>query len=387
MASFAQFGNDLYTGRRQINFIGRRRLWYSITAVLLIIAALGVFGRGLNRSLEFTGGAELRVPSVTNLDNYDSRAKDVVQKATGSDDNLIVTKVGAKDIRIQTEDLGGGGAATTEKVKDALAKEFKVAPESINSSFIGPSWGKQVTNKAIVSLLWFIGLLSIVLAIYFRTWKMALAAIVAVLHDLFFTVGIYALTGFEISPATMIGFLTILGYSIYDTVVVFDKVRENTHEALSTGHRNYDQAANYAVNQTLVRSINTTIVALLPIAAILVVGFTLLGPGTLLDLSLALFIGIAVGAYSSIFIATPLLADLRRGEPMMKELARRARAYQTSQRSALTEANTPKASPGESASGVVEPERAAAAAAARATRTKKRDTHPLARLDSDSKSR
>ncbi len=152
------------------------------------------------------------------------------------------------------------------------------------------------------------------MAVYFRTWKMAVAGLVALLHDLVITVGIYALFGFEITPSSMIGFLTILGYSLYDTVVVFDKVRENTAEAFLTRRITYTQAANLAVNQTLVRSINTTIVALLPIAAILVVGFTLLGPGTLLDLSLALFVGIAVGAYSSIFIATPLLVDLRRNE-------------------------------------------------------------------------
>jgi preprotein translocase subunit SecF len=153
------------------------------------------------------------------------------------------------------------------------------------------------------------------MALYFRTWKMAVAGLVALLHDLIITVGIYALFGFEITPSSMIGFLTILGYSLYDTVVVFDKVRENTQDALRTKRMTYAHAANLAVNQTLVRSINTTVVALLPIAAVLVVGFTLLGPGTLLDLALALFIGIAAGAYSSIFIATPLLVDLRRNEP------------------------------------------------------------------------
>ena len=160
-------------------------------------------------------------------------------------------------------------------------------------------------SKAIQALIVFLILVALVMAVYFRTWKMAVAGLVALLHDLVITVGIYALFGFEITPSSMIGFLTILGYSLYDTVVVFDKVRENTAEAFLTRRMTYTQAANLAVNQTLVRSINTTVVALLPIAAILFVGFTLLGPGTLLDLSLALFVGIAVGAYSSIFIATP----------------------------------------------------------------------------------
>ena len=177
-----------------------------------------------------------------------------------------------------------------------------------------------MSQQAIRGLVVFLILVTIVMALYFRTWKMAVAGLVALLHDLVITVGIYALFGFEITPSSMIGFLTILGYSLYDTVVVFDKVRENTAEAFRTKRMTYSAAANLAVNQTLVRSINTTVVALLPIAAVLFVGFTLLGPGTLLDLSLALFIGIAVGAYSSIFIATPLLVDLRRNEPAVREL-------------------------------------------------------------------
>src|SRR5471030_2696302 len=157
---------------------------------------------------------------------------------------------------------------------------------------------------------------------------MSLAALIALAHDLFITVGIYALAGFEVTPASVIGFLTILGYSLYDTVVVFDKVRENTLAAIGSGRLSYSQAANQAVNQTLVRSINTSVVALLPVASILFIGFKLLGPGTLLDLSLALFVGIAVGTYSSIFIATPVLADLREREPAMAKLKMQAERYQ-----------------------------------------------------------
>ncbi|CAG7573169.1 preprotein translocase subunit SecF [Barrientosiimonas humi] len=383
MASFAQFGNDLYTGKRQIDFVGKRKVWYIASVVLLVVAAVGVFGKGLNFSLEFRGGSEVRVPGVTSMANYDTRAKDVVREVTGSDSSVIVTQIGDNEVRVQTERLGDGSPAATASTRAALAEEFGVSERNVTSTFIGPSWGETVTRQAIKALIWFLALLSVVLALYFRTWKMALAALVALLHDVFLTVGIYALTGFEVSPATMIGFLTILGYSIYDTVVVFDKVRENVHEAQATGQRNFDQAANYAINQTLVRSINTSIVALLPIAVVVAFGFTLIGPGTLLDLAIVLFIGIAVGTFSSIFIATPLLTDLRRGEPAMRELAKRARTYQLSQRAAMAEADTPRATPGESASGVVEPERAAAAAAARATRTKKRDVHPMARVDRD----
>ncbi len=383
MASFSQFGNDLFTGRRQINFIGRRRTWFTLTAVLLVIAAVGIFGRQLNFSLEFTGGSEVTVSGVSHMQNFDQRAREAVRSATGTDDNLIVTQVGDDQVRIQSEKLGSGTAASTTKVSEALAKKFDVPVKSVSASFIGPSWGATVTHKAIVALIVFLLLVSLVLSIYFRTWKMSLAALTALLHDLFFTVGVYALTGFQISPASMIGFLTILGYSLYDTVVVFDKVKENTEEAMKTGQRSYLQAANYGVNQTLVRSINTSVVALLPIAAILVVGITMLGPGTLLDLSLALFVGIAVGTYSSIFIATPLLASLRKNEPAMKELEKRAMAFQANQSSILAESGTVAHSPGEASSGVVEPERAQAAASAHASRVHKREIHPLARRDGE----
>ncbi|NNG40817.1 protein translocase subunit SecF [Flexivirga sp. ID2601S] len=383
MPSFAQFGNDLYTGRRQIDFIGRRRTWYLITAVLLVIAAVGLFGRGLNFSLEFEGGSQVQVAKVSNTSNFDARAHDAIRSAVGNADNLQVTKAGPSTIKVETKKLGNGSSADTDKVATALAKEFNTKDSDVTTQFIGPSWGDTVTKKAIQALIVFLLLLALLLAIYFRTWTMAAAALVALVHDLFFTVGIYALTGIEISPATMIGFLTILGYSIYDTVVVFDKVRENTDEAIKTGNRTYAQAANYAVNQTLVRSINTSVVALLPITAILVVGIFLLGPGTLLDLALALFFGIAVGTYSSIFIATPLLVSLRHRESSIKELDKRAHAFQSSQASVLEKSGTTEHTPGESASGVVEPERAKAAAAALATKTRRREIHPLAKRDED----
>ncbi|GGB37017.1 protein-export membrane protein SecF [Flexivirga endophytica] len=382
MASFAQFGNDLFTGRRQINFIGRRRTWYLLTGILLIIAAVGIFGRGLNFSLEFEGGSHISVANIQNTKNFDSRAHNAVKSAVGSADNLQVTKAGATTVTIESKKLGKGTSADTDKVAEALAKEFHVKQSSVSTDFIGPSWGSSVTHKAIQALIVFLLLLALLLSVYFRTWTMAAAALVALVHDLFFTVGIYALTGIEISPATMIGFLTILGYSIYDTVVVFDKVRENTDEAIRDGNRTYAQAANYAVNQTLVRSINTSVVALLPITAIMVVGIVFLGPGTLLDLAVALFFGIAVGTYSSIFIATPLLTSLRHREANIKELDRRALAYQTSQASVLARTGTREQhTPGESSSGVIEPERAKAAKAAAATKVRHREIHPLAKRD------
>lgn len=327
MSSFAQFGNELYTGKRSFDIVGRQKTWYAVSVVLLILASIGLFGRGLNVGLEFRGGSEFRVSSVTNLDNFESRGKTAVGTLdTGSD--VVVTKIGTATVRIQTEKFDN---TLTDKVKSALASEFRVAENKITASTIGASWGASVSQKAVTALIWFLILVSLVLAAYFRTWKMSLAALIALAHDLVITVGIYALAGFEVTPASVIGFLTILGYSLYDTVVVFDKVRENTLLAAGSGRLSFSQAANQAVNQTLVRSINTSVVALLPVASILFIGFFLLGPGTLLDLSLALFVGIAVGTYSSIFIATPVLADLREREPAMHQLKKRAERYQATQ--------------------------------------------------------
>ena len=376
MASLATFGNDLYTGRRQIDFIGKRKRWYALTALLLALAAVGLFGRGLNFGLEFTGGSELRVPGVSSTQNFDTRAEDAVRAAGTGGSDVVVTKLGSDTIRVQSEKLGDGTADATDAVKVSLAKEFGVSPANITTSFIGPSWGQSVTKKAIIALVVFLVFVSVVLALYFRTWKMAAAALIALVHDLFFTVGIYALTGLEVTPATMIGFLTILGYSIYDTVVVFDKVRENANEAFATGRRSFDQAANYAVNQTLVRSINTSVVALLPIAAILVVGVFFIGPSTLLDIAVALFIGVAVGTFSSIFIATPALTDLRRKETAVQELARRAKAYQKKAVSAMHD----DASHGADSSGVITGALGAGRSPASSdTATSRRGIHPAAK--------
>ncbi|WP_270888102.1 protein translocase subunit SecF [Pedococcus sp. 5OH_020] len=324
MINFAALGNDLYTGKRSTDFVGRYKQWYVVSGVFILLAAIGLVWHGLNLSLEFRGGSEFRVSGVNVSQGYEQKAKDAVNsvQAAGAAE---VTKVGTNTVRVQTEKLSD---AQSEGVQEALGRAFGTDSQKVSASFVGPSWGASVSQKALQALVVFLALVSIVMALYFRTWKMAVAGLVALLHDLFITVGIYALAGFEVSPATMIGFLTILGYSLYDTVVVFDKVRENTSEALGNGRVSYSQAANLAVNQTLVRSINTTVVALLPIAAILVIGFVFLGPGTLLDLALALFVGIGVGAYSSIFIATPLLVHLRSKEPQMMELDKKAARYQ-----------------------------------------------------------
>ncbi|MGB7447547.1 MAG: protein translocase subunit SecF, partial [Ornithinimicrobium sp.] len=301
MARFATLGNDLYTGKRSFNIVGRRRTWYAVSAVLIVLSLVGLLGRGLNFGIEFRGGSELRVSSVQDLGDYEQVATTAVSRAAPNSEPTV-TLIGDDTVRVQTGQLR---STQSEEVRADLADAFGVSTAEVTSSFVGPSWGETVTTKAVQALAVFLLLVSLVLALYFRTWKMSAAALVALLHDVVFTVGTYALLGIEVSPASMIGFLTILGYSIYDTIVVFDKVRESTEQAMDTGRMTYAQAANLAVNQTLVRSINTSVVALLPVATIVVVGIVFIGPGTLLDLAIALFIGITVGTFSSIFIATP----------------------------------------------------------------------------------
>ncbi|GMA19832.1 protein translocase subunit SecF [Arsenicicoccus piscis] len=327
MNGFAKFGNDLYTGRRSIDFMGRRKVWFALSAIVLAIALAGLFVRGLNLGLEFTGGSEFRVSGVTNLSGFEGRAKDVVTRTSKTQENVTVTQVGSQGLRIQTEKLDD---KTTQAVANAVAKEFGVPASAVSSTFVGPSWGQSVTQQALKALIIFFLLVALVLAVYFRTWKMSLAALLAMVHDMVITIGIYTLVGFEITPATMIGFLTVLGYSLYDTVVVFDKVKENTHLAEITGRQSYSQAANLAVNQTLVRSINTSMVSIIPITVVLLFGLFVIGPGVLLDLALVLLVGILVGAYSSIFIASPILAWLRESEPSSQALAKRARKFQES---------------------------------------------------------
>jgi preprotein translocase subunit SecF len=207
----------------------------------------------------------------------------------------------------------------TEALIVELSDAYGVSPDTASFSTIGPTWGAEVGKKAVQALVIFLVLVSVVMALYFRAWRMSVAALGALAHDLIFTAGIYALVGFEVTPATVIGFLTILGYSLYDTVVVFDKVRENTAHLTAQHRFTYDELANLAINQTLVRSINTSVVALLPVSAILFIGSFALGAGTLKDISLALFIGMAVGTYSSIFVATPLEVQLRDSEAKVKD--------------------------------------------------------------------
>ncbi|MTB71606.1 protein translocase subunit SecF [Arsenicicoccus sp. MKL-02] len=331
MSKVADFGNDLYTGRRGLDYVGHRKVWFLLSGLLLAVCIGSLAFSGLNLGLEFRGGSEFRVSSIADTSGFETRAKDTVEtaaaKAGEQAGNVTVTKVGNDSIRVQTEKLAD---APTQAVSTALGQEFKVGKDQVSSTFVGPSWGQSVSQQALRALLIFFAIVAVVLAFYFRTWKMAAAALIAMLHDMVITVGLYTLLGFEITPATTIGFLTVLAYSLYDTVVVFDKVKENVRAASHTGRQTFSQAANLAVNQTLVRSINTSMMSVIPVTVVLIVGLLVIGPGVLLDLSLVLLVGILVGAYSSVFIATPVLAMLREHEPAMKEQAKRARRYQDS---------------------------------------------------------
>ncbi len=337
---FAQWGNDLYTGRRSYDIVGTRRRWYAISLALVLVSAVLLVKPGLNPGIEFRGGSEFTVSGVPTSDQQ--LAIDTVQ-AIAPEENPRVTTVGGSSLRIQTAELTN---AEVEEVKDSLAAAYGVGEDQITSAFIGPSWGQDVSQKAVTGLLVFLLFVSLVMTVYFRNWRMAAAAIIALFHDLIITVGIYAAIGWEVTPATVIGFLTILGYSIYDTVVVFDKVRENTADTLEQSRFTYAEKANLAVNQTLVRSINTSVVALLPVASILVVGAFILGAGTLRDIALALFVGMFVGTFSSIFIATPLEVTLREREPRIREHTAKvlaARAGRTDEDGDVVTAGAPRA--------------------------------------------
>ncbi|AQP44472.1 protein translocase subunit SecF [Tessaracoccus flavus] len=323
----------LYTGQLSYDFIKNRKLWFIISAVLLSASLLLILVRGLTLGIEFRGGTDFQAPmqvQSTTVDDVRAQVGDFEIE----DLDAQVFAVGDDAIRVQTRSLNPEETTTTRADIGELAG---VAPEEVTYNAIGPSWGEQISRQGLVALVVFLVAVMLLIAAYFRDWKMSIAAIVAVFHDLIITVGVYALVGFTVTPATVIGVLTILGYSLYDTVVVFDKIRENVK---GIGHTNktYSQQANYAVNQVIVRSINTTIIGVLPVLALFIAGATLQS-GPLADLGLALLVGMIAGAYSSLFIAAPLLAWLREREPRMiehrEQIARRAaRAEQKHARSA-----------------------------------------------------
>lgn len=323
MSKLGTIGARLHRGEVSYDFIGKRKIWFTVSIALIVISLGSLLVKGLALGIEFKGGVEYQAKvKIT-----DSTVDDVTSavKATNAKDlgDPVVTTVGDDQVRVQTKPLAQDDIV---KVREAIGKEVGVATDQVSNQQIGASWGSQIANKAILALIVFLVLVFGVIWAYFREPKASMAAIIALIHDVFITVGVYALIGFDVTPATVIGVLTILGYSLYDTVVVFDKVRENTRGITGSNRLTYSDATNLAVNQTIVRSINTTLIALMPVGSILVVGTVVLGTGPLKDLSLALFVGIAVGAYSSIFIAPALLALFKEREPGMQALSRRVLA-------------------------------------------------------------
>jgi preprotein translocase subunit SecF len=323
----------LYRGETNIDFIGSRKRWYIASAILVTVCLGLIIFKGFNYGIEFSGGNSFTVPKPAG--------------ATLEDAERALESTGAE---VQTaQEVGGGGQTKfvlktealdvdeTAEAREALAKELGVSPDEVTEAAVSSSWGGQVTKQALIALAVFLVLVSIYIWIRFEQ-KMAIAAIFALLHDLVLTAGVYSLVGFEVTPSTVIGLLTILGFSLYDTVVVFDKVEENTRGILGGTRIDYAEAANLAVNQTLMRSINTSLISLLPVGGLLFVGAGILGVGTLKDLALVLFVGLAAGAYSSLFLATPWLVDLKEREPRYAALKQRVAARKAGLAKAATSA-------------------------------------------------
>ncbi|MEO7194164.1 MAG: protein translocase subunit SecF [Pseudonocardiaceae bacterium] len=322
----------LYSGTGAFDVVGRRRVWYASSALLVVVCLASILLRGFNLGIDFEGGTQVQLPA------QGAGGRITTQQA----ERVFTDTVGRPPTSVQT--AGAGAAAsilisssaldthTSFVLKDALYAQLhplgtsgRPSEQSISDSAVSATWGGEISRQALIALLVFLGLVSAFLAVYFEP-RMALAALIAVMHDVLVTAGIYSLVGFEVTPASVIGLLTILGFSLYDTVVVFDKVQENTRGLLGLTRRTYAEAANLAVNQTLMRSINTSLIAVLPVLSLLVVGAGLLGVGTLKDLALVQMIGITSGAMSSIFLATPLMVDLTMARPAYRQQAERVAA-------------------------------------------------------------
>jgi preprotein translocase subunit SecF len=338
----------MYHGETSFDFVGRRRLWFSISAVVLLISAVSLFVPGLNFGIDFKGGAIFRVQPERPV--TEAQVRDAVGPAA---EVVQVTEDEPVQVSVQTEALPQEEVA---RIRADLAEVAGVQANAVSTDSIGSKWGSTVSRKAVIALLVFLVVVTVYVSLRME-FKMAVAALVALLHDLLITAGIFALARFEVTPATVIALLTILGYSLYDTVVVFDKVRENTGALTAMSRTTYSDATNLAVNQTMMRSLNTSLASLLPILGLLGVGAFLLGAETLKDLALALFVGVAAGAYSSIFIAPPIVAMWKEREPRYAQL--RARVERLAAQGGLDQAERQRpARPGR-------PERPARTAAGR----------------------
>ncbi|TYK42902.1 protein translocase subunit SecF [Actinomadura decatromicini] len=317
----------IYRGEISADIVGRPKIWATISGLLLALSIAGLIVQGLNFGVEFKGG------SVFTFKSAGTSIEDVRGAVTGGGAHQAIVQKAGGDWRVTTESLS---SAQVTEVKTSVGQKLNIAPDKISTQVVGASWGGEIQKKAWQALIVFMILIIAYLSVAFE-WRMALAAVVALVHDLIITAGVYAWSGFEVTPATLLGFLTILGYSLYDAVVVFDMIKEVTKPLGPTSKTTYSEAANQALSSTLVRSLNTSLVAILPVGAILFIGTTLFGAGTLKDLSLALFVGMIVGTYSSICVATPLLVQFKEREPKYKQIRQNiARREQSTKRQAKT---------------------------------------------------
>jgi preprotein translocase subunit SecF len=313
----------LFRGETSFDFAGRWRRWFAISGLIIIVGLISLGTRGLNFSIDFKGGTVWDVPTAASVASARSAIGAAVPgMGQATVQQLTNTQTGQKTIQVEAAAKLVGDPATVAKITDALASMAHVSPNDVQLDEIGPSWGADITTKAIEAVITFLIVVSAYIWLRFEG-KMAVAALTALIHDILVTVGIYSLSGFQVSPDTVIAFLTILGYSLYDTIVVFDRVQENTRGLASTNRMTYSDTVNLSMNQVLARSLNTSLVAILPILSILVIGAWILGATALQDFGLALFVGLTTGAYSSIFIASPLLALMKEREPRYAEIRRR----------------------------------------------------------------
>ena len=313
----------LFRGETSFDFVGRWRQWFAISGIIILAGLVSLGFRGLNFSIDFRGGTVWEVPTTASVSQVRSALAGVGSELSQSTiQQLTNTQTGQRTIKVEAAAKFVGQSQTVSNVTDALAKVAHTSPNDVQLNEIGPSWGHDITTKAIEAVIIFLVVVSGYIWLRFEG-KMAVAALVALVHDIVITVGLYSLSGFVVSPDTVIAFLTILGYSLYDTIVVFDRIQENTRGLASTNRMTYSDTVNVSMNQVLARSLNTSLVAILPILSILVIGAWVLGATALEDFGLALFIGLTTGAYSSIFIASPLLALLKEREPRYAEIRRR----------------------------------------------------------------
>ncbi|MDN5730293.1 MAG: protein translocase subunit SecF [Yaniella sp.] len=329
MSRLATWGNELYAGKKSYPFVQKWKTWFTVALILLAIAGgITALRGGFNMGIDFRGGSEFTVSGVENTDPVlgEEAVSEVIPETEAT-----ATNIAGGTIRVQTTELSD---EQTLEVAENLQQGYNVTAEQVTSNFVGPTWGQAVSQQMFVGLIVFLVLVALYLTIYFRTWKMSAAAIVGLLYVVILTVGIYGAIGFEVTPPAIIGFLLILSYSLYDTVVVFDKIRDNTQNLAEDRQRTFDELVNLAVNQTLVRSITTSIVGILPVGSILFIGAGLLGAGTLRDISLSIFVGIIVGTIATLFIQAPLYALFRRNDDDITdrdERILRRRGYETDQ--------------------------------------------------------